>query len=345
MASDERVPRVKPIPPPVATGSALPAPPPETQARRGDRSFLVELARWGPKSLPEEPPTLRAARRYCRRLARRHYENFTVASWLLPRRLRQHFYNVYAYCRWADDLADEVFSPRESLALLDWWEQQLRACYAGQTRHPVFRALRETIERFKIPMDPFLDLLVAFRQDQRQRRYETFADVLQYCRYSANPVGRLVLYLAECHTPERVRLSDAICTGLQLANFCQDVARDWQRGRVYLPLADCRRFGYEEVMFARGEFNEAFRKLMQLSVERAESYLREGLPLVGLVPAELRVDVLLFVHGGLAILEAIRRQDYDVWSCRPVVSRTKAVKLLARCWWQVRFGKLEGTGR
>jgi len=242
-------------------------------------------------------------------------------------------------------VADEVFSPRESLALLDWWEQQLRACYAGQTRHPVFRALRETIERFKIPMDPFLDLLVAFRQDQRQRRYETFADVLQYCRYSANPVGRLVLYLAECHTPERVRLSDAICTGLQLANFCQDVARDWQRGRVYLPLADCRRFGYEEVMFARGEFNEAFRKLMQLSVERAESYLREGLPLVGLVPAELRVDVLLFVHGGLAILEAIRRQDYDVWSCRPVVSRTKAVKLLARCWWQVRFGKLEGTGR
>jgi len=268
-----------------------------------------------------------------------------VASWFLPRRLRRHFYNVYAYCRWADDLADEVFSPRQSLALLDWWEGQLRECYAGRTRHPVFCALAETIERFNIPMDPFLDLLVAFRQDQRQRRYETFADVLQYCRYSANPVGRLVLYLAECHTPDRVHLSDSICTGLQLANFCQDVARDWHRGRVYLPLSDCARFGYEEAMFARGEFNEAFRKLMVASVDRAEGFLREGVPLVGRVPWELRLDVALFIHGGLAILAAVRRQNYDVWARRPTVSRMTGLRLLARCWWQVRWGNLGEAGR
>lgn len=347
MPSNHSVPRPQPIPPPPPqpAGAAPPAPPSLPPGAAGERRFLDELARWGPQALAAEAPPLRACQRYCRRLARRHYENFTVASWLLPRRLRQHFYNVYAYCRWADDLADELFSFRQSLALLDWWEQQLRECYAGRTRHPVFRALAETIRRFQIPIDPFLDLLVAFRQDQRQRRYETFAEVLQYCRYSANPVGRLVLYLAECHTPDRAYLADSICTGLQLANFCQDVARDWQRGRVYLPQADCRRFGYEEAMFACGEFNEAFRKLMVVSVDRAEGFLRQGLPLIGRVPWELRLDVALFIHGGLAILAAIRAQNYDVWARRPTVSRVAKVKLLARCWWQVRFGNLGKAGR
>ena len=189
-----------------------------------------------------EPAILPAA-------GRRHYENFTVASRLLPRRLRQHVCNIYAYCRWADDLADEIGDPQRSLALLDWWETQLRDCYDGRAAHPVFIALSETIRKFDIPAEPFLDLLVAFRQDQRVTRYETIDQVLEYCRCSANPVGRLVLYLGRCHTPERARLSDSICTGLQLANFCQDVARDWDRGRIYLPQADCRRFGYDEAVF------------------------------------------------------------------------------------------------
>jgi squalene synthase HpnC len=303
-------------------------------------SFGADLELYGPQSRQQTKPSLRESRSYCRRLARRHYENFTVASWLLPRVLRPHFDNVYAYCRWADDLADEAGDPARSLTLLDWWEAELRACYRGQTRHPVFTALAQTIAQFRIPADPFLDLLVAFRQDQRTTRYETFEELLDYCRCSANPVGRLVLYLGECHTPERLPLADAICTGLQLANFCQDVARDWQRGRIYLPQADCRRCGYSEAMFAGRQCNDAFRRLLAAQVDRAEQWLRRGMPLIKLLPQQLRFDVALFAHGGLAILEAIRRQDFDIWTCRPKVSRMEKLCILAACWWRLQRGTL-----
>ncbi len=296
--------------------------------------FAAELELYGPRAPEPKRLSRRASRRYCRRLARRHYENFTVASLLLPWRLRQHFYNIYAYCRWADDLADETGSPGQSLALLDWWACQLQDCYRGDTTHPVFVALAETIEQFNIPPDPFLDLLVAFRQDQQVVRYESFDQLLAYCRYSANPVGRLVLYLGRCHGEEQCRLADCITTGLQLANFWQDVAGDWDRGRIYLPMAHCRRFGYDETMFARRECNEPFRRLLAAEVSEAEGWLRRGLPLVGMVPGELRVDVSLFIHGGLAILDAIRRQDFDVWARQPVVPRSAKLKLLAKCWWR-----------
>ena len=222
-----------------------------------DGMFSRDLALYGPDAKIPKPLGLSQGRRYCRRLARGHYENFTVVSWLLPRRLRQDFYNVYAYCRWADDLADEPGDPQRSLSLLDWWEKELRDCYAGKAWHPVFLALADTIRRYSIPIDPFIDLLVAFRQDQRVRRYDDMGQLTQYCRYSANPVGRLILYLGKCHTPERAQLADSICTGLQLANFWQDVARDWDMGRVYLPAADCARFGYDDAMFARREVNDA----------------------------------------------------------------------------------------
>ncbi len=293
--------------------------------------MIADLEQYGPRARPSKPVGLAVARRYCRRLARRHYENFTVASLLLPRGLRQHFYNVYAYCRWADDLADETDDPRESLALLDWWEEQLRLCYAGTAAHPVFVALGETIRQFDIPVDPFLDLLAAFRQDQRVVRYETFEELLDYCRYSACPVGRLVLYLGRCCTEDRVRLSDSICTGLQLANFYQDVARDYDRGRIYIPQADCRRFGYDESNFAGREHNEAFRLLMASKVEQAEGFFSEGLPLVDKMPQALRFDVALFIHGGLAILDAVRRQDYNVWARRPKVSKTEKLLLAIKC--------------
>jgi len=308
-------------------------------------SFAADLELYGPRA--GEPNRLSEAesRRYCRRLARRHYENFTVASRLLPRGMRQHFTNVYAYCRWADDLADECRRPDESLALLDWWEEQLRSCYRGRTVHPVFVALSETIRQFDVPCDPFVDLLVAFRQDQRVTRYETFDRLLEYCRYSANPVGRLVLSLGRCHDAERAELSDSICTGLQLANFWQDVADDWDRGRIYVPLADCRRFGYDESMFVRREHNDALRRLLAAEVSEAEGWLRRGLPLVGMVPRWLRLEVALFIHGGLAILAAIRRQDYDVWSRRPVVSKLEKLRLVARCWWGLRRGTLGGGKR
>src|SRR5712671_4768901 len=193
-------------------------------------------------AIPERACSPAEAQEYCRRLARSHYENFSVASWFLPQRLRQHFFNVYAYCRIADDLGDEVGDPGASLQLLDEWESELDACYNENPRHPVFVALRETVRKFDIPRQNFSDLLRAFRQDQSVTRFETFADILNYCRYSANPVGHLVLYLCGYRDPERQHLSDFTCTALQLANFWQDVTTDYGKGRIYLPLEDLRRF-------------------------------------------------------------------------------------------------------
>jgi squalene synthase HpnC len=297
--------------------------------------FSSDLQRYGPQAASTEQLTAPQSRRYCRRLAQRHYENFTAASRFLPPRLHQHICNVYAYCRWADDLADEVGDPQRSLALLKWWETQLRDCYEGRAVHPVFIALGETVREFAIPIEPFVNLLTAFRQDQKVTRYETSEDVLAYCRYSANPVGRLVLYLGECHTPDRAQLADSVCTGLQLANFCQDVSGDWDRGRIYLPQADCRRFGYDEAMFRRRECNDSFRRLLAAEVARAEGWLRGGLPLAAKMPRGLQLPVALFIQGGLATLEAIRRQNYDVWTRRPTVSRLDKLRLLVRCWWRL----------
>ncbi len=268
-------------------------------------------------------------------------KTFTVASWLLPKRLLPHFYSVYAYCRWADDLADDGPDADENLRLLDWWQDELDACYAEAPRHPVFVALLPTIEEFSIPREPFARLLVSFRQDQRVRRYATPDDLLEYCRNSANPVGRLVLYLGRCHDERRGQLSDSICTGLQLANFCQDVARDGAIGRIYLPRTTLDGAGYSEAMFVRGECNEAFRQAMRVEVDRAEAYLRQGEPLVALMPRELRLEVALFVSGGLSILRSIRDLDYDVWRTRPTVSRARKLNLLVRAWWRAR-GRLAG---
>ncbi len=300
-----------------------------------DTAFLNELAIYGPATAVGAP-SLGQAQAYCRQLARRHYENFTVASWLLPTELRPHFCNIYAYCRWSDDLADETAGGEASLELLDWWQSQLDDCYRGVAVHPVFVALAPTIREFDIPIDPFRDLLTAFRQDQYRKRYETFNDLLGYCHNSANPVGRLVLYLGRCHDEMRGQLADFICTGLQLANFWQDVRRDYENGRIYLPRESCRAAGYDEAMFALHEFNSQFRRLLAGEVERAESLLRAGQPLVGLVPKALRIDVQLFIDGGLAILDAIRRIDYNVWRQRPVVGKWKKLKLLARAWWQLK---------
>jgi squalene synthase HpnC len=284
------------------------------------------------------------AEAYCRQLARSHYENFTVASWFLPRRLRQHFYNLYAYCRWADDLADETGGGDAALDLLSWWETELDAMFASQLRHPVFVALARTIAEFEIPRQPLADLLVAFRQDQIKTRYETFDELLEYCRYSANPVGCLVLHLGRSVDAVNLSLAGHICTGLQLANFWQDVARDWQRGRFYLPQADCRKFGYDvERPSARSspasisERTEVrstpqFKRLLEFEVARAEEFLLAGRPLVGRVAPELRFEVDLFLRGGLATLSAIRRQGYDVWSQRPTIGKLQKLALVLRSW-------------
>lgn len=301
---------------------------------RKTMNFENELRRWGPSHTERTAPTLDESRRYCATIARSHYENFTVASRLVPRALRDDFYAVYAYCRWADDLADEVEDTTESLKLLDWWNAMLDDCYDGRTAHPVFVALAETISKFDIPKQLFADLLVAFRQDQIVKRYATFDDLLGYCRNSANPVGRLVLYLGRAMDPqliidpERAELSDSICTGLQLANFWQDVAEDWKRGRLYLPEEDCEKFHYHPDDPEQRQATDPFRSLLEYQVDRAETYLRRGSPLVPLMPRKLRLPVSLFAEGGLAICREIRRVNFDVWTARPTVSRATKLRLI-----------------
>src|SRR5579863_8276118 len=232
---------------------------------------------------PSPGCSVEAAQASTRWLATHHYENFNVVSWLLPKELHQHFYNVYAYCRWADDLGDEVPEAPRALELLDWWECELDACYDGRPSHPVFIALRETVVEKNIPRQPFADLLKAFRQDQTVKRYRTWDAVLGYCLYSANPVGRLVLYLCGYRDDERQRLSDATCTALQLANFWQDVTVDLLKDRVYIPLDVIARHGYTlDDLFAR-KYTPAFGGVMREIVEKARGLFLEGLPLVGMV--------------------------------------------------------------
>ncbi|MBI1886270.1 MAG: squalene synthase HpnC [Chloroflexi bacterium] len=261
-------------------------------------------------------------------MAHTHYENFTVASWFLPRQARPHMYSVYAFCRGVDDLGDEAEGDR--LALLDEWEAELRRCYDGGPRHPAFVALQETIRQFQIPPEPFLRLIEANRRDQRVNRYATYEDLLEYCSYSANPVGRLVLYLFGHRDEERQRLSDATCTALQLTNFWQDVAVDLTKGRVYIPREDLARFGYSEEDLEAGLFNDEFRRLMPFEVRRTRALFRVGLGLVDLVDGRLRIDLKLFTLGGLAVLDAIERIDYDVLHRRPALSKLRKALLVPR---------------
>jgi squalene synthase HpnC len=315
-------------------------------------------------AIPAQAPSLQEAQQYCSRLAHSHYENFSVVTWFLPKHLHQHFYNVYAYCRISDDLGDEVGNPQQSLALLDEWEAELNATYLrvlpqGQKpavvpglagtpegvptqsadvrarnpvgpRHPVFIALRETIRELDIPRKPFADLLTAFRQDQTTSRYPTFADVLGYCQNSANPVGHLVLYVCGYRDAERQKLSDYTCTALQLANFWQDVAVDYGKGRIYLPLEDLAKYGVMEDDIAQHRATSAFLEMMKFEVARAREWFQRGLPLANMVDKYLALDIELFSRGGLVILNAIERQGYDVLARRPVISKPRKLWLLAR---------------
>ena len=292
-------------------------------------------------AIPEQAPSIAEAQQYCRRLARTHYENFSVATWFLPQRLRQHFFNIYAYCRISDDLGDEVGDPQASLAMLDQWQAELDACYAGAPRHPVFVALEDTVHQFDIPKQPFDDLLKAFRQDQSVTRYETFDDLLGYCRFSANPVGHLVLYLCGYRDSERQALSDSTCTALQLANFWQDVSDDYSKGRIYLPLEDLRRYQVTEEDISAARNTPAFCQMMRFQVERARQWFQQGLPLAGQVDRELAIDIELFSRGGQEILNAIERQGYAVLGRRPAISKTRKLALLARA----AMGKLVGERR
>src|SRR6267142_2553910 len=290
--------------------------------RAGELKIAAKLPADG--CAPEE------AQAYTRWLATHHYENFNVASWLLPKGLHQHFYNLYAYCRWADDLGDEIPVRERALELLDWWEQELNAGYEGRPSHAVFVALRETIVAENIPQQPFADLLKAFRQDQTVKRYPNWDSVLDYCIYSANPVGRLVLYLCGYRDEPRQKLSDATCTALQLANFWQDVGRDLEKGRIYIPLDIAAQHGVSENDIVSRRFSENYVALMKDLITRTRILFDQGLPLAQQVQGKLRIDLEMFSRGGIAVLDAIEAQGYDTLNKRPAISKAKQAILLGR---------------
>jgi len=279
------------------------------------------------------------AEAYTRWLATSHYENFHVVSFLLPKRLHQDFYNVYAFCRWADDLGDEIGDTAESLRLLSWWRGELDGMYAGRAAHPVFVALQPTVARHGIPRQPFDDLIRAFEQDQTVTRYPTWDDLFGYCRNSANPVGRLVLYLCGYSDAGRQRLSDATCTALQLANFWQDVTVDLAKDRVYLPLETIERHGYTLDDLLHLRLTPAFRHAMREAVERARALFREGLPLARTVDRRLALDIDLFSRGGMRVLDKIEERDYDVLSLRPAISKTERIRLLVAALARLAFSR------
>ena len=305
---------------------------------------------------PAAGPALSDAYAYCARLARSHYENFNVGGWITPREKLPHVYAIYAWCRMVDDLGDEAGPElhttesaaggridgavsRHRLAQLDWWESELDRAYSGQSTHPVAIAVQDTVHKFEIPKDPFLRLIHANRIDQGAGRFDTIDDVLDYCAYSANPVGHLFLYLFGYSDAERQRLADKTCTALQLTNFWQDVSRDYyDRGRVYLPQRDMARFSVPESDIASGRASGEFRALLAYECELAMQLFREGSPLVPSLDRQARLPVALFTRGGVAILEVIRRRNYDVLSERPALSKGRKARLLLSTWLGSKLG-------
>lgn len=254
-------------------------------------------------------------------MARNHYENFPVASLLIPGEKRPYIYAIYAFARAADDFADEgSLTPAERLQKLDAWEEKLNFCFEGYADDPVFIALSETATRLQLSKQPFVDLLTAFRMDVTTTRFATFHDLLYYCKHSANPVGRLVLQVFGDATERTVTLSDHICTALQLTNFWQDVAVDWAKGRLYIPLEDCERFGYFESDFATSKFDERFQRLMRFEIDRTRELFVQGKPLCREASRPLRLELKLTWHGGMVILDKIERKNFDVLSRRPALT-------------------------
>lgn len=278
-----------------------------------------------------EPPTasvtLSEARVLCDRMARSHYENFTVMSWLLPRAMRPHVAALYAYCRTVDDIGDEA--PGDRLELLDRYEEELDAAFDGQPARPVLVALQETIRQFDLPRDPFARLIEANRIDQRAAFHATFDDLLHYCAHSANPVGRLFLMLFGYRDGERFALSDATCTALQLTNFWQDIQRDRTAGRVYLPQEEMTAYGVTEQDLDADRASTTLQALVRFQVERTRRLFADGLPLIDSVRSRLRTDLTLFSRGGLAILDAIERQGFDTLISRPTLSGASKAGLIA----------------
>ena len=286
------------------------------------------------ESTTATPISVAEAFAYCEQLTRAHYENFPVGSVLIPKALRQHVYSIYAFARTADDFADEGYDtkimPTERLELLNDWEQQLEACYQGQATHPIFVALAETIRALNLPLQLFKDLLSAFKQDVVKSRYATFDEVLDYCRRSANPVGRLILLLFGYRDENLYQLSDHICTALQLANFWQDVSVDLLKDRIYLPQDELAKFGLSEDELMAGKFDQRYADLLKFEVARTWQLFKAGKPLPKLVRGRLSFELKLTWQGGTRILELIERIGYDTLSRRPKITRFDKIVLLTR---------------
>ncbi len=306
----------------------------------------------GPVTLPfvESGTTIEEAFAACERLTRSHYENFSVATRLLPGDLQRHFFSIYAFCRGVDDLGDQVEGER--LALLDAWEAELEAAYAGTPSHPYFVALQQTIREFDIPREPFLKLIEANRRDQTITRHPDFNELLEYCEHSANPVGSLVLYVFGHREPELHRLSDYTCTALQLTNFWQDVARDYDIGRIYIPRDTMERFGAQEEDIKERRATTQFKAALKFEVDRARELFHKGIPLIDRVQGKARLDIALFTAGGMAILDKIESQDYDVLTRRPALSKREKAVLFAKTRIRSKLGmhplprgRREGRGR
>ncbi|HQR43291.1 MAG TPA: squalene synthase HpnC, partial [Gemmatales bacterium] len=291
----------------------------------------------GPQAT-SRPCSFTEASAYCRWMAKSQYENFVVGSLLVPRELRPHFFHVYAFCRWADDLGDETATPEEALAALAWWRESLLAMFQGNATHPILIALQATVREFDIGPELFLDLLSAFEQDQTTLRYATFEQLLEYCRRSANPVGRLVLSLFRETAPGQLSASDDICTGLQLANFWQDVRRDCAKGRVYIPAEDLAQFECVTwIQHAGQPVPSGFRELIHFEVDRTAGYFQRGRSLILNLKPQHRAEIELIIRGGELVLDRIRQMGYDTWTTRPTVSKWNQAKLLLailwrRCW-------------
>jgi squalene synthase HpnC len=277
-----------------------------------------------------QPYSLERAFAYCERMARGHYENFPVASRFVPARLRPYVWSIYAFARSADDFADEAHYAGRRAAALGFWENELERCFHGEAEHPVFIALRETIEKRDIPIQPLRDLLTAFTMDLSVNRYGTWQQLMTYCAHSAHPVGRLVLYAFDYRDPSLHNYSDDLCTALQLANFWQDVGVDLSKDRIYLPEEDRKHFGVtEEALFAR-VLTPQFRDLMRYEVARARALFERGRPLIDKVGSDLGFELAMIRHGGMTILDKIEAVGYDVFRRRPTLNAADKARMVAR---------------
>ena len=266
---------------------------------------------------------------YCESLAKSNYENFFIGTLFLPRKVIKHFHSIYAYCRMIDDFGDEFSG--ESNNYLNYAEEQLYLCYKGKPDSLIFHALYQTICEFDIPISLFEDLIEANRIDQYKNRYNTFSDLLMYCEKSANPVGRLVLYILGFTESKCFELSDFTCTALQLTNFWQDVQEDYiLRDRIYIPLDDMKSFKYNEQQLWNSEYNQSFMKLMEFQIDRTSGYFSRGIELLDYISGKSRIEIAMFNLGGLGVLEKIKKRKYNIFLGRPKLSRLDKTVLLLK---------------